>query len=265
MSVDVLPDDILLDIFDFCLDQPREFLIDRKMLWKRLAHVCRRWREIVFQSPRRLHLQILYTAGKPVSDMLDIWPALPLVISVGTGSLTDGMEDTIAALKHRDRIYRISIDFMTSSQLETLLSVMQESFLGLMSLDLMLHGMFVIPDSFLGGSAPHLRYLRFRSIPFPALPKLLLSATELVTLYLREIPHSGYFSPEAIVTALSALTNLESFELHFESPQSRPNRERRHPPSPARVVLPALTYFEFEGVSEYPEDVLAPGRCGPAT
>ncbi|KAN0109365.1 hypothetical protein V8E52_009337 [Russula decolorans] len=36
-------------------------------------------------------------------------------------------------------------------------------------------------------------------IPFPGLPKLLLSATHLVQLWLANIPHSGYISPEAMV------------------------------------------------------------------
>ena len=57
----------------------------------------------------------------------------------------------------------------------------------------------VVPVSFLDGSAPRLQTLRLTSIPFPGLPKLLLSATHLVTLSLFNIPHSGYFSPEAII------------------------------------------------------------------
>ena len=36
-----------------------------------------------------------------------------------------------------------------------------------------------------------------------------------------------------------------------------PTRERRHPPPPTRTVLPALTHFEFQGVSEYLEDLVA--------
>jgi len=46
-------------------------------------------------------------------------------------------------------------------------------------------------------------------VPYPGLPKLLSSATHLVTLHLLNIPHSGYISPEAMVTALSTLTRLE--------------------------------------------------------
>ncbi len=50
----------------------------------------------------------------------------------------------------------------------------------------------VLPDSFLGGSAPHLRRLWLAGIPypFPGLRRLPLSAPNLVFLSLRRIPHS---------------------------------------------------------------------------
>jgi hypothetical protein len=114
-----------------------------------------------------------------------------------------------------------------------------------------------VSDPFLGGSAPRLQYLQLNCIPFPGLPNLLLTATGLVTLRLRRIPHSGYFSPEAMVIVLSASTRLEELELTFQSPRSRPDRERRRPPPPTRSVVRVLTHFEFHGVSEYLEDLLA--------
>jgi hypothetical protein len=111
----------------------------------------------------------------------------------------------------------------------------------------------------LGGSVPRLRYLTFTRIPFPGLPKPLLSATHLVELHLLGVPHSGYISPEEMVTCLSALTSLRSLSLGFESPQSCPDQESGHyaPPPPTRPVLPTLTDFQFGGVNEYLEDFLA--------
>ena len=41
-------------------------------------------------------------------------------------------------------------------------------------------------------------------IPFPGLPKLLLSATHLVQLWLANIPHSGYISPDVMVAHLDS-------------------------------------------------------------
>ena len=83
-----------------------------------------------------------------------------------------------------------------------------------------------------------------------------MSATHLVDVRLLYIPHSGYFSPKAIVTGLSTLTSLESLTIQFESPRSRPD-QRRRPPPPTRTLLPALTFFCFEGVSEYLDDLVA--------
>ena len=112
----------------------------------------------------------------------------------------------------------------------------------------------VVPDTFFSGSTPRLQYCRMDYIPFLALRTLLLSATRLVTLELRRIPHSGYVSPEAMVTCLSAATSLESLQLRFLSPRSRPDRR---PPPFICTTLPALTNFYFHGVSEYLEDFIS--------
>ena len=112
-------------------------------------------------------------------------------------------------------------------------------------------------DSFLGGSAPRLQSLWFQGIPFPALGKLLLSSRHLFTLCLNNIPHSGYISPDALVTGLSGLTGLKYLTLTFQSPRSRAVQERRVFPSLTRVVLPALASFRFKGDSEYLEEMLS--------
>jgi hypothetical protein len=114
-----------------------------------------------------------------------------------------------------------------------------------------------IPNGFLGGSAPALQSLRLHSVPFPALPKILLSAPDLVTLTLVGIPHNGYISPEAMVAGLTASAHLKSLTIEFKSPRSRPDRASRRPPPLTRTVLPALTWFSFEGTSEYLEDFTA--------
>ena len=101
-----------------------------------------------------------------------------------------------------------------------------------------------------------LQSLTLQSILFPGLAKLLLSATHLVTLHLYDIPHSGYFSPEAIVTPFSALNRLEKLIIRFKSPRGRPDW-RRSPPPPTRTLLPALTHSEFKGVSEFLDDLVA--------
>jgi hypothetical protein len=54
MTFDMLPDDVLLKIFDFYVDEDFEPYGEQRIeVWKTLAHVCRRWRSVLFQSPRR--------------------------------------------------------------------------------------------------------------------------------------------------------------------------------------------------------------------
>ena len=268
-SIDTLPDDVLLEIFNlhgyYDVDS---FGDKREKAWQTLVHVCRRWRCIVFGSPRHLNLQLVCTERTPARDMLNIWPALPLIVTYrdyGIGSV----DNIIAALECSDRVYQISFNDIWSSELDTttlldiLLGAMQQTFPELTNLaltsfsDKINETMGVVPDSFLGGSAPRLEFLWLFGIPFPGLPKLLLSATHLVSLRIDKIPHSGYFSPDAMVAVLSTSTSLEDLSLVFESPRSCPDQESRRLPPSTRSVLPSLTFFQFTGVSEYLDDLVA--------
>jgi hypothetical protein len=251
VTIDILHDDVLLEIFDY-------YMANAKFEdWQMLVHVCQKWRYVVFQSPLRLNLRILCSAETPVREKLAVWPPLPIVIKQYARPTSKcGEDNIIAALGHNDRVCEINMD-IPSSLLESV--AMQKPFvalkdLGLYALDDVAP---VVSDSFLGGSAPHLRLLAFIRIPIPfsVLGKLLLSAPNLVTISHYDIPHSGYFSPKEMVTCLSALTSLKVLSFKFKSPQSCPPREGR-PPPPTRSVLPALTKLRFTGVSEYLEDLV---------
>ena len=262
ISIDKLPDDVLLAIFDFCLehDSGTDDPYSPGMAWVSLAHVCRRWRSVVFGSPCRLDLQLVCMEKTPARDTLDIWPPLPLQIW-NRGRLFENMDNIIAVLERGDRLYKIFLTSITRSHLETVVAAMQKPFPDLTVVILCLYDETVppaLPDSFLGGSAPPLRNLWLDGIPFPGLPKLLLSATRLRYLCLQDIPHSGYFSPNEMVTALSTLTSLESLQLEFQSPRSRPDHSSRRPPPPTRSVLSSLIELCFKGVCEYLDDIVAP-------
>jgi hypothetical protein len=252
MTIDVLPDVALLRIFDFYVDEIWIYA------WYTLVHVCQKWRDVVFGSPRRLDLRLHCTASTPVSETLDVWPLLPIVVW-GDDHEICGMNNIIAALKHNDRICQLDLVDIPGLQLENVLATMQQPFPVLTHLQLWPKGetVSVIPASFLGGTAPCLQSLNLDGIPFPGLPRLLLSATHLVDLYLRRIPHSGYIPPEAMVTCLSVLTKLETLEIGFESPRCRPDWKSRRPPPPTHILLPALTELRFKGVSDYLEDIVA--------
>jgi len=269
MTIDVLPDDALVDIFDFYINWD-PYTPPNK--WRALVHVCRRWRYLVFASPRHLNLRLAYLGRRPMPDALGVWPVMPVILLSTFEVLLRGVpysesvrrwDNLVAALEseHYHHISEIDISEGFSLRWGRFAAAMQKPFPELTHLRVSLYGsrdlVPVLPDSFLGGSVPHLRTLELRSIPFPSMPKLLLSANGLVKITLLDIPNSGYISPDAMATALTMMTRLESLHLQFRSPRSFPNTTSQHLPPSARFVLPALTKLVFRGIYEYLEDLLA--------
>jgi hypothetical protein len=268
ISIDMLPDHVLLEIFEIYVDRvyDDEDVDEKKEVeaWQPLVHVCHCWRSVVFGSPRRLDLQLACTANTLARDTVDIWPALPLVIC-DFGCKTGSVGNIIALLERSDlvrRITQINLCHVSSSQLDDISEAMQVPFPELTHLELRNYDetepvLLPLSDSFVGGSAPRLRFLWLDRIPYPGLPKLLLSATHLISLYLH---HSGYISPEAMVACLSTMTGLEALSLGFgscESPRRRSDWESRRSPSLTRILLPVLDRFWFKGVGEYLEHLVA--------
>jgi len=265
VTIDVLPDDALLEIFSFYVNAQTS-----ESDWYTLVHVCRRWRYVVFASQRRLNLQVLYGGSRPLSTTPDSWPVLPLAVSrqydVRFISPLDKHEchllwssNIAAALESGNLISEIHLHNIPDSHLETIAAAMQKPFPELTSLIISTKSapVVVFPHPFLGGSAPRLRSLQLRNCSFPGIQKLLLSASDLVTLHLCDIPDSGYISPQAMVTALSMMTRLEYLLLDSCSPRFLPDPASRPQPPLVRLVLPALTKLEFQGVHEYLEDLVA--------
>jgi hypothetical protein len=270
MSIDMLPDVALLEIFDFYLGDEdlnpylEQFVKRELTAWHSLVHVCRKWRNVVFGSPLRLNLRLYCEPRRtPVRERMAVWPSFPIVVSNNCDKIRDNekwVDNIVAAFEHSNRICRLNLDNIRSWQLENALAAMQQPFPALTHLSLRLKDdetAPILPDPLMGGSAPQLQSLVLSSILFPGLPNLLLSATQLVRLHLWVIPHSGYISPEKMVACLSVLTRLEDLSISFESPQSRPDRNSQRVPPPTRSLLPALNQLGFEGASEYLEDLLA--------
>jgi len=264
-TIDALPDNVLLETFELYLgkDHADEFDDDRDYdRWQTLVHVCCRWRCIMFASPRRLDLKLYCTRKRSVSSKtLDIWPALPIIIFALGMQSKEEVTNIIATLGHHNRVCKI---YYRNGQFQDSLlkefAAMDKPFPALTSLELLSsqqQNVPVLPDSFLGGSAPCLRSLLLSGIPYPSIGKLLSSTTNLVRLSLWHIPHSGYIAPETIVPCLSMLPRLKSLLLEFQYPRSRAHREIRHPPPPTRIAFPNLTFLRFSGDIEYVEDILS--------
>jgi hypothetical protein len=168
-------------------------------------------------------------------------------------------DNITAALECRDRMSTIHISDDSGPALHKSIAAMLEPFPVLTQCRLVSlnesASMLVLPETFLGGSAPHLEEFRLQGISFPTFPNFILSCTQIRYLFLDDLPDSGYISPERMVNCLVALPNLSRLSIGFRSPLSRPVEIT--PPPLTRTVLPALYNFSFEGVSEYLEDLIA--------
>ncbi|KAN0116530.1 hypothetical protein V8E52_005911 [Russula decolorans] len=137
VTVDILPEDVLLEIFDCHMAEANEAGENEE--WEILVH-C-------------------------------------------------GHDNIIAALGHNDRVCEINLA-IPGSLLESVFAAMQKTFVALNRLWLNATDdrAPVVSDSFLGGSAPHLRQLWLDRIPFPfpVLRKLPLSSPNLPS------PHSSF-------------------------------------------------------------------------
>jgi len=67
--------------------------------WRALAHVCQRWRHIIFAWPNYLDVQIHCGSRTAAAKALDVWPALPITIE-GMSIHKDG-DGIIDVLEHR--------------------------------------------------------------------------------------------------------------------------------------------------------------------
>ena len=263
MTIASLPDHVLVEAFVFYSYIFAER--DKGWDWQALARVCSRWRQIIFTNPRRLDCRLIFTERSPTREMLDAFPNFPIEIIClrNTPSLHDTreyLENILVAFERRDQARRISLSGLTAPLLETFVTMMQEPFPLLTCLQLMSNADFetapVIPDAFLGRSAPPLKFLSLHGIAFPGLPKFLFSARNLVIFELKQIPLSGYISPEVLADNLSALPRLVLLTIIFSSTTSRLDRTSRRPPPLTHTILPSLNFVTFRGTSRYLEDLV---------
>jgi hypothetical protein len=167
-------------------------------------------------------------------------------------------ENLLTTLREPDRICEIWLT-ITDSLSDRLATEMQTAMPSLENLRLMVQDKaeLLLPSNFLGGSAPRLSVISLYGVAFPALPKLLLSTRNLVSLELWNLPSSGYFSPEALVLGLSGIVRLKSLTIHFTSPIRHVHANDLHTPPSGRIVLPTLANLKFYGDNEYLEAIVA--------
>jgi hypothetical protein len=188
---------------------------------------------------------------------LDVWPAsLPISIEVVSRWVSrEHEEHLLAALKHKDRVREFHVNGLANHSLERIIAAMEAPYEELTHVSLCCSDPEtppVLPESFLGGSAPNLRSFCLVGISFSSLPRMLLSATNLVYLSVGNIHPSAHLCPQLVVDCLSTLAKLQGLKIHYRSCRERTNRQLPVHPLPAtRTIHPALTLFAFMGTSDF--------------
>ena len=266
----MLKDDILLGIFNYYrLD---EYFWNIRLGWRKLSHICRRWRQLIFSSAFHLGMHIWCTNDSLTVDTLDHLPPLPLFIDfkerikdlfeLWEESLVVRNEDESGiyhALRLRDRVRRINLS-VSPSTLDEYFRVMDKPFpiLEHLSLSLTGYAMLALPSGFL---APNLCHLDL-DIRLPKRLRLLTSTPSLVTLKLTNIRASGYFRPRLLVARLESLPQLEDLSIGFSIPIPRPSSERLLLGKQGiPVMLSNLKSLTFRGVSVYLERLISQIRA----
>ena len=262
-SIQILDDDSLLHVFYLC----RPFFRDEDRLadwryseiwWYALAHVCRRWRNIILGSATHLGLSLLCTYGTPVADMLAHSPPFPILIGYFSKDhelTAEEEEGIILALKQHDRVRRVRLG-SAGTIMQKLIVIMNEEYPILESLYIMLpiedNMILTFPGTF---QAPQLRELTLQGFALPIGSRLLTTAVGLITLYLVMVHPSAYFHPNTLLQWISHMPHLETLKIRFEfsTPNRDVERQLTHSPIIAHITLPNLHCFHFQGVSTYLE------------
>jgi hypothetical protein len=116
LTINRLPDEVLLEIFDSYRQSTNHYSYywREKYAWFNLAHVCRRWRAVVFASSSRLDLNITVGPEKPGYIKTILSGHLSILIDYvrmyePPGNITgSALWRMHAALRHRDRVREIS-------------------------------------------------------------------------------------------------------------------------------------------------------------
>jgi hypothetical protein len=258
-----LDTDSLLQMFS-CYRLEDEDNWNLRHAWRKLAHVCRRWRFLIFNSWSHLDMCLFLTNDSPSLDTLSHLPPLSLIIDYSdrTRTITRKDEDNIhLGLQQHGRVRRVAL-LAPYSSLRMWLEPnqpMSKRFPKLRDLSLLSTTAeeisLVLPETL---QAPDLRRLSLHGVGLPKGLSLLSSAVTLSTLSLTHIGASSYLPPGHLVTHLRGLPHLEELFIGFAIPIPLPSSEGELLPVPIPpVTLPSLRRLTFRGVDVYLENLVA--------
>ena len=254
MTINQLPDEVLLDIFDYYRQgiDPYDYEWTQNHAWINLAHVCRTWRAVMYASYSRLDLGVCVGPKRPEHIKAILSGPLPIFVDYRrfyekiTGSVFWRLR---AALQHHsDRVCKIAFEG-TKANLDKFFKLTNCAFPVLDSLSLQFRGPYEtkIPDTFLRGpdlSDLHLRHLELAGVSLPSISRFLLSATALtdLSLHFEDRPRSPS-SETALLACLKGMSCLYSLQLVF---LLCPLDTSSQPSTPKDIVtLSKLTFFRY--------------------
>ena len=227
--------------------------------WHRLAHVCKRWRNLILGSASHLGLSLVCTNGTPVENMLSNSPSLPLTVDYrGEDGITaEDEKGVLLALEQRHRVRHLRLIFSVQV-LQRLVTAIDKEFpiLEYLIVDPPMkdNTALMLPETFQAANLHHLTLSCFAPIGSRLHP----TATGLVTLYLMINHTSAYFQPNVLLQWISLMPRLESLFVSFSFPVSSRDVKKHLPRTPitTHITLPNLRVFWFRGVSAYLEAVV---------
>ena len=262
IDVHVLDNKSLLQIFShYRLEDEDDWNL--RLAWRKLAHVCRRWRLLIFDSSSDLNMRLRIANNSPSLDTLSHLPPLPLLIDYSDGTRTMARKEVdniqLGLRKQGQSVLRVALR-APSSSFHTWLEPMNKLFPRLEDLSLLCtttdDSSLVLPENF---KAPGLRRLALHGIGLPKQFPLLSSTIALSTLSLTHIGAPCYLPPGHLVTQIQGLPQLEELIFGFAAfvtpiPSSE---EKPLPALISSVTLPTLRRLTFLGVGDYLDDLVA--------
>lgn len=254
LTIDNLPDEVLLDIFDFYRPSQRfSELWREECLWFNLAHVCRRWRAVMLESASRLDLAATLGPKKPgnIETILSSpWPFFINYRCKHVYASDSALCRMRSALEHHDRVRGIVLngsnkwfdDFFEATNSSRPFPVLESLFLRNRD------GELKVSDAFFGNLPDlRLRSLELYRVSLAPISGLLSSAKSLTNLFL-EIYRP--FSPSAGMSLLASLQGMPclcDLALDLFTPSGPPHSQSQLLIPKDVALLSKLTSFSYAG------------------
>ena len=108
-QIHMLDNDSLLRIFSH-YQLIHEDNWNLRLTWRKLAHVCRRWRYVIYDLWSHLDMYLLLTNNSLSIGTLSRLPPLPLVIDYSDSTIPWDDEDNICpGIRQRGRVRRVAL------------------------------------------------------------------------------------------------------------------------------------------------------------